>query len=98
MRYHRDEYVPFSVLFGLPDEVGLRVAAEALDMKLSRAYRLARSDAFPCPLRRPGRKYVVRMPDLLRALRIQDVRVHYDDFEAGARFAEEGEDPVPDGT
>ncbi|MEE1790802.1 hypothetical protein PUR28_08435 [Streptomyces sp. BE308] len=35
-----------------------------------------------------GRAYVVRLSDLMRGLGIQDVRVLYDDLEAGARFAE----------
>ncbi|MFJ9522027.1 helix-turn-helix transcriptional regulator [Kitasatospora sp. NPDC101801] len=82
-----DEYVPFTVVFGLPAEVGLRVAASALGLSMATAYRWVGRGTFPCPLRRVGRAYVVRMPDLLRELRIQDVRVHYDDIEAGARFA-----------
>lgn len=87
MKRHRDESVSFSEVFGLPEEVGLRTAADALNMGLSTAYRRARSGEFPCPLRKAGRRYVVRLPDLMRALGIQDVRVRYDDFEAGARFA-----------
>ncbi|MFE7188099.1 helix-turn-helix domain-containing protein [Kitasatospora sp. NPDC057541] len=87
MRGRRDEFVPFSVVFGLPAEVGLRIAANALGLSPATAYRrIARGD-FPCALRKVGRTYVVRMPDLMRALRIQDVRVHHDDIEAGARFA-----------
>ncbi|MFI5616200.1 hypothetical protein [Streptomyces sp. NPDC051567] len=88
MKRHRDESVPFSAVFGLPAEVGLRTAADALDLGLTTAYKQARRGDFPCPLRKIGRTYVVRMPDLMRALGIQDVRVHHDDFEAGARFAD----------
>ncbi|MFF3395642.1 helix-turn-helix transcriptional regulator [Streptomyces sp. NPDC002669] len=88
----RDESVPFSELFGLPLEVGLRTAAKALNLSPSTAYRRAAHGGFPCPLRRKGRTYVVRLPDLMRGLGIQDVRVLYDDVEAGARFAGEKAD------
>lgn len=87
MKRHRDESVAFSAVFGLPAEVGMRMAAEALNLGLSTAYKQARNGEFPCPLRKVGRRYVVRLTDLMRALGIQDVRVHYDDFEAGARIA-----------
>ncbi|MFF2659385.1 hypothetical protein ACFVUH_18715 [Kitasatospora sp. NPDC058032] len=87
MRGRRDEFVPFSVVFGLPTEVGLWTAANALGLSLATAYRRIGRGDFPCALRKVGRTYVVRMPDLMRALRIQDVRVHHDDIEAGARFA-----------
>lgn len=87
MKRHRDESVPFSAVFGLPAEVGLRTAADAFALSLTVAYRRAKRGDFPCSLRKVGRTYVVRTPDLMRALGIQDVRVHYDDFEAGARFA-----------
>lgn len=87
MKHHRDESVAFSVVFGLPAEVGLRMAAEALNLSLTTAYRQVRNGDFPCPVRRVGRRYVVRLSDLMRELRIQEVRVRYDDFEAGARFA-----------
>lgn len=87
MKRHRDESVAFSAVFGLPAEVGMRMAADALSLGLSTAYKRARSGEFPCPLRKVGRRYVVRLTDLMRALGIQDVRVHYDDFEAGARVA-----------
>lgn len=87
MKRRRDESVSFSAMFGLPAEVGLRMAAEALNLSLGTAYRRVRNGSFPCRVRRTGRRYVVRLPDLMRALGIQDVRVHYDDVEAGARFA-----------
>ncbi|MFD3975616.1 hypothetical protein [Streptomyces cyaneofuscatus] len=87
MKRHRDETVAFSAVFGLPAEVGMYVAAQALSLGLSTAYQRARRGEFPCPLRKVGRRYVVRLTDLMRALGIQDVRVHYDDFEAGARIA-----------
>ncbi|SCK38777.1 hypothetical protein YW7DRAFT_03296 [Streptomyces sp. AmelKG-E11A] len=48
----RDESVPFSVLFGLPSEVGLRTAAKTLNLSMATAYRRARQGDFPCPLRR----------------------------------------------
>ncbi|SCD64106.1 hypothetical protein GA0115239_104831 [Streptomyces sp. BpilaLS-43] len=82
-----DESVPFSRVFDLPSEVGLRIAAATLGLSLTTAYRRAQRGEFPCPLRRVGRTYVVRLRDLMRAAGIQDVRVHYDDLEAGARFA-----------
>ncbi|MFJ1955362.1 helix-turn-helix domain-containing protein [Streptomyces microflavus] len=87
MKRHRDESVALSAVFGLPAEVGMRMAADALNLGLSTAYKQARNGGFPCPLRKVGRRYVVRLTDLMRALGIQDVRVHYDDFEAGARIA-----------
>ncbi|MGW1207153.1 hypothetical protein [Streptomyces cyaneofuscatus] len=87
MKRHRDESVAFSAVFGLPAEVGMRMAAEVLSLGLSTAYKRARIGEFPCPIRKVGRRYVVRLTDLMRALSIQDVRVHYDDFEAGARIA-----------
>ncbi|MFF8769789.1 helix-turn-helix transcriptional regulator [Kitasatospora sp. NPDC015120] len=87
MTRRHDEFVPFSVVFGLPTEVGLRVAAKALGLSPTTAYRRIRRGDFPCALRKAGRTYVVRMPDLMRALGIQDVRVHHDDIEAGARFS-----------
>ncbi|MEU8681087.1 helix-turn-helix transcriptional regulator [Streptomyces sp. NPDC001219] len=77
----------FSAVFGLPAEVGLRMAAEALNLSPTTAYRQARNGDFPCPVRRAGRRYVVRLSDLMRELGIQEVRVRYDDIEAGARFA-----------
>ncbi|MFF8453376.1 hypothetical protein ACF06T_02490 [Streptomyces albidoflavus] len=87
MKRHRDESIAFSAVFGLPAEVGMRMAAGALSLGLSTAYKQARKGEFPCPLRKVGRRYVVRLTDLMRALGIQDVRVHYDDIEAGARVA-----------
>ncbi|WP_274031096.1 helix-turn-helix transcriptional regulator [Streptomyces sp. MMBL 11-1] len=87
MKRHRDESVAFSAVFGLPAEMGMRMAADALSLSLSTAYKRARNGEFPCPVRRIGRRYVVRMADLMRTLGIQDVRVHYDDFETGARIA-----------
>lgn len=87
MKRHRDESVAFSEVFGLPARVGMRIAAEALGMSLTTAYRRARRGDFPCRLRKEGRVYVVCLPDLMRGLGIQDVRVLYDDIEAGARFA-----------
>ncbi|MGW1842678.1 helix-turn-helix transcriptional regulator [Streptomyces sp. NPDC001966] len=87
MKRHRNESVAFSTVFGLPAEVGLRRAAEALNLSPTTAYRRVRNGDFPCPVRRTGRRYVVRLSDLMRELGIQDVRVRYDDIEAGARFA-----------
>ncbi|MFI1588877.1 MULTISPECIES: hypothetical protein [Streptomyces] len=87
MKRDHDESVPFSTVFGLPSEVGLRIAAATLGLSLTSAYKQAQCGDFPCPLRRVGRRYVVRLRDLMRAAGIQDVRVHYDDLEAGARFA-----------
>ncbi|MFE2938777.1 helix-turn-helix domain-containing protein [Streptomyces sp. NPDC059255] len=87
MTRRRDESVPFSEIFGLPAEVDLRTAAKALNLGLATAYRRAKRGDFPCALRKVGRRYVVRLPDLMRGLGIQDVRVLYDDIDAGARFA-----------
>ncbi|MBD0747821.1 hypothetical protein [Streptomyces sp. CBMA152] len=87
MKRHRDESVPFSAVFGLPAEVGMRVAAKALNVSLGTAYKQARRGDFPCRLCRRGRIYVVALHDLMRGLGIQDVRVRYDDIEEGARLA-----------
>lgn len=93
MKRHHDEAVAFSTVFGLPAEVEMRMAADALSLGLGTAYRRARNGEFPCPLRKVGCRYVVRLTDLMRALGIQDVLVHYDDFEAGARVARGRSDP-----
>lgn len=45
---HRDESVAFSAVFGLPAEVGLRMAAEALNLSPTTAYRQVRNGDFPC--------------------------------------------------
>lgn len=87
MKRHRDESVSLSDVFGLPAEVGMRVAAKALNLSLGTAYKRARRGDFPCRLRRRGRIYSVAVHDLMRGLGIQDVRVRYDDIEEGARFA-----------
>ncbi|WP_335932638.1 helix-turn-helix transcriptional regulator [Streptomyces sp. PTD5-9] len=87
MTRHRDESVSFTEVFELPTRVNLRTAAEALGLSPATAYRRARQGEFPCRLRKEGRVYVVRLVDLMRGLGIQDVRVHDDDIEAGARFA-----------
>ncbi|MFE4176451.1 helix-turn-helix transcriptional regulator [Streptomyces sp. NPDC056909] len=63
------------------------MAAEALNLSPSTVYRQVRNGDFPCRVRRTGRRYVVRLSDLMRELGIQEVRVRYDDIEAGARFA-----------
>ncbi|MGW2628631.1 hypothetical protein ACWC2K_04770 [Streptomyces chattanoogensis] len=93
MARRRDESVPLSEAFGLPAQVNLRTAAKALDLSLSTAYRRARQGDFPCRLHKEGRIYVVRLRDLMRGLGIQDVRVQYDDIEAGARFASGEHEP-----
>ena len=90
MPRNRDESIPFSVVFGLPAEVGMRVAAKALNLSIATAYKRARCGDFPCRVRKEGRVYVVGLHDLMRGLGIQDVRVRYDDFEAGARLADGG--------
>ncbi|NEE54095.1 helix-turn-helix domain-containing protein, partial [Streptomyces sp. SID8455] len=46
----------------------MRMAADALNLGLSTAYKQARNGEFPCPLRKVGRRYVVRLTDLMRAL------------------------------
>jgi hypothetical protein len=87
VKRRRDESVPLSAVFGLPAEVGMRVAAKALKLSLGTAYKRARRGDFPCRLHRRGRIYFVAVHDLMRGLGIQDVRVRYDDIEEGARLA-----------
>lgn len=70
----------------------MKVAAKALNLSMTTAYRRAKRGDFPCRLSKKGRVYEVRLHDLMRSLGIQDVRVRYDDFEAGARFANGGSD------
>lgn len=89
---HRDESVPLSEVFALPTKVDMKIAAKVLGLRLTTAYRLARAGEFPCRLRKERGAYVIRLYDLMRSAGIQDVRVHDDDIESGARFAAEGDD------
>ncbi|MFI6855649.1 helix-turn-helix domain-containing protein [Streptomyces sp. NPDC050416] len=63
-------------------------------LRLTTAYKRARCGEFRCRVRKEGGVCGVGLRDLMRALGIQDVRVRYDGFEAGARLADGGSPPV----
>ncbi|GAQ52326.1 helix-turn-helix transcriptional regulator [Streptomyces acidiscabies] len=88
MTRHRDESVPFSEVFGLPPTVSMKTAARALNLSVKTAYKRVKRGEFPCRIRKEGRAYVIHTHDLMRGLGIQDVRVHDDDVEMGARLAD----------
>jgi predicted DNA-binding transcriptional regulator AlpA len=52
----------------LPPVIDLPTAAKLFGLGRTLAYNLARTDEFPCPVRRYGRLYRVRTIDLLHAL------------------------------
>jgi hypothetical protein len=87
-RQHRDvETLTFPELFELPATVDLATAARAVGVSLATAYRLARQQAFPCTVLRPGWRYRVPTAALLKALSIDLTPVHIDDVHRGADFA-----------
>ncbi|WP_406068451.1 helix-turn-helix domain-containing protein [Micromonospora sp. NBC_01638] len=51
--------------------VDLATAARALGVGRTKAYELAKSGAFPCPVLRIGTTYRVRTADLLRLVGIE---------------------------
>ncbi|MGC4878529.1 helix-turn-helix transcriptional regulator [Micromonospora sp. DT43] len=53
-------------LLQLPAMIDLATAARALGVGRTKAYDLAKSNAFPCPVLRIGTSYRVRTADLLR--------------------------------
>jgi hypothetical protein len=57
-------------LFALPVTFDIEVAGRAWAMGRTKAYALARSGAFPCPILRVGHAYRVTRADLFRALGI----------------------------
>ncbi|SCF29659.1 DNA binding domain-containing protein, excisionase family [Micromonospora purpureochromogenes] len=58
-------------LLQLPAMVDLATAARALGVGRTKAYELAKSGAFPCPVLRIGTTYRVRTADLLRLVGIE---------------------------
>ncbi|MFI7517346.1 helix-turn-helix transcriptional regulator [Micromonospora echinofusca] len=58
-------------LLQLPAMVDLATAARALGVGRTKAYELAKSGAFPCPVLRIGITYRVRTADLLRLVGIE---------------------------
>ncbi|TCO58282.1 helix-turn-helix protein [Actinocrispum wychmicini] len=77
----------FPELFRLPATVDLTTAANALGIHVQTAYKLLRSNAFPCSVLRLGRRYRVPTRALLLALRIEEIPVQLDDVTTGAAFA-----------
>jgi hypothetical protein len=55
-------------LLELPVGLDLRTAARAFGIPPNRAYRMAASGTFPCPVRRIGSEWRVTRPDLFTAL------------------------------
>ncbi|MEU9515287.1 helix-turn-helix domain-containing protein [Micromonospora sp. NPDC048169] len=58
-------------LLQLPAMVDLATAARALGVGRTKAYELAKSGAFPCPVLRIGTTYRVRTADLPRLVGIE---------------------------
>ncbi|MFE4336092.1 DNA-binding protein [Streptomyces sp. NPDC056831] len=57
-------------LLDLPPTVDLETAAAAFGFGRTHAYRLARTDTFPCKVIRPGRLFRVVTADMLRVLQV----------------------------
>lgn len=77
----------FPELFRLPATIDLTTAAKALGIHVNTAYKLARRDAFPCPVLRLGWQYRVPTKALLFALHIDEIPVRSDDVVTGADLA-----------
>ncbi|PMR58903.1 DNA-binding protein [Verrucosispora sp. ts21] len=58
-------------LLQLPAVVDLATAARALGVGRTKAYDLAKSGAFPCPVLRIGTSYRVRTADLLKLIGVE---------------------------
>ncbi|MEU3457215.1 helix-turn-helix domain-containing protein [Micromonospora sp. NPDC006766] len=58
-------------LLQLPAVVDLATAARALGVGRTKAYDLAKSGAFPCPVLRIGTSYRVRTADLLKLVGVE---------------------------
>ncbi|SBT40336.1 helix-turn-helix transcriptional regulator [Micromonospora narathiwatensis] len=58
-------------LLQLPAVVDLATAARALGVGRTKAYDLAKSGTFPCPVLRIGTSYRVRTADLLKLIGIE---------------------------
>lgn len=83
----RPRALTFPELFDLPVVFDLATAARAIGVSLNTAYRLAGAGRFPCPVMRPGWRYLVPTLPLMKALGIENAPVYLDDVESGADFA-----------
>ncbi|MFJ8852401.1 DNA-binding protein [Streptomyces sp. NPDC102437] len=59
-------------LLDLPPTVDLETAGRAFGFGRTHAYHLARTNAFPCKVIRPGRLFRVVTADMLRVLQVPD--------------------------
>ncbi|WP_372409285.1 helix-turn-helix domain-containing protein [Streptomyces luteireticuli] len=73
-----------------PSFIGLREAADVMEISDSAAHRLIRAGQFPFPVARVGRSYKVSVKALMHFKDIPDVIVHVDDIENGALHASGG--------
>ncbi|MET8253359.1 helix-turn-helix domain-containing protein [Micromonospora sp. NPDC005197] len=69
-------------LLQLPAMVDLATAARALGVGRTKAYELAKSGAFPCPVLRIGATYRVRTVDLLELIGIEQPQPRREDAPA----------------
>ncbi|WP_143201324.1 helix-turn-helix domain-containing protein [Streptomyces uncialis] len=70
-----------------PSFIGLREAADVMDIAESAAYRLIRAGQFPFPAARAGRGYKISVKALMLFKSIPNPIVHVDDVENGALHA-----------
>ncbi|MER5563642.1 helix-turn-helix domain-containing protein [Streptomyces sp. NPDC002506] len=76
--YASDRYPPF---------IGLREAAEVMDISEAAAHRMIRAGQFPFPAARAGRGYRISVKALMHFMDIPDAIIHADDVENGALHA-----------
>ncbi|MEU4643672.1 helix-turn-helix domain-containing protein [Micromonospora sp. NPDC023814] len=69
-------------LLQLPAMVDLATAARALGVGRTKAYELAKSGTFPCPVLRIGNTYRVRTADLLNLVGIEPQQPGREDLPA----------------
>ena len=67
-------------LLRLPVMVDLATAARAVGLGRTKAYELARREAFPCPVLRIGTSYRVRTVDLLRLVGVERQQADCDEL------------------
>lgn len=77
-------------LFSLPAVVDLATAASAVGISINTAYRWVHGDRFPCPVLRPGYRYIVPTMGLTKTLEISQLPLYIDDVDRGADFAGRG--------
>lgn len=58
-------------LLKLPPTIGVVTAGRAIGINRDTAYKLVRSDTFPCKVIKAGARYRVVTADLLRVLHVQ---------------------------